>query len=283
MWLLNHIYACGTIAQDDDVSYTLATTLDERIVDMTINIGLIGKEGIVLATDSRTTWQYGELAYHDDNSQKLRRLTDKIGLMTSGYNRGSIDFLIDYFDRIYVPRMNANIAKLKYDGQLPDDYEFGYLYIVHNFAQAIRNELKPFVENYHAIKAAGGMTFVLAGYDGDTPKIFSVDVNTPTAPFVPRRCEKYHLSGVGGVGKYWVRKLDMVNLDLPADFLKRFAVMIALETIKIDDMCGEPLQLAFVDRNGYNDISEEVDSIKKSVDSEHKWLFEYLRVLKEKA
>jgi hypothetical protein len=36
--------------------------------DMSIAIGLIGKDGIVLATDSRTTNQEGGMTYHQDNA-----------------------------------------------------------------------------------------------------------------------------------------------------------------------------------------------------------------------
>ena len=46
----------------------------EEITDMSIIMGLIGTDGIILATDSRTTWQKSGLTYHNDNAKKLHKL-----------------------------------------------------------------------------------------------------------------------------------------------------------------------------------------------------------------
>ncbi len=173
--------------------------------------------------------------------------------------------------------MKSNIAKFKSDKTLADDFELSYLEVVNSFAKAMREEIKPFVESYNILKRAGGMDFVLAGYDKNAAKMFSVDVMDLATPFAPRECERYYISGVNEVGVYWTRKLNMNDLDLPIEFLKRFAVMVILETIKTDDMVGEPIQLAVVDKKGYHDITSEVDSIKPNLDSEHKWLFDYMK------
>ncbi len=168
------------------------------------------------------------------------------------------------------------IAKLKNNKELDANYELSYLEIVKSFANAIKAEVKPFVENYHALKIAGGMDFVLAGYYKGIAKTFSIDIYDLATPFAPRECEGYYFSGVNEVGMYWVRKLNMNNLDLPIDFLKKFAVMVMIETIKTDDMCGEPFQMAVIDKNGYHDLSSEVESIKAGLDSQNKWLYIYL-------
>ncbi len=55
--------------------YILYDTIQSKVVyredkvDMSIIMSLIGKDGIVLATDSRTTWQKHGFTYHNDNAK----------------------------------------------------------------------------------------------------------------------------------------------------------------------------------------------------------------------
>lgn len=249
---------------------------DEGIADMSIIVGLIGKDGIVLATDSRTTWQIGGMTYHNDNAKKMRQIKDNIGLMSYGYNSGYQHFLADYYEAVYVRDTNSNIETLKSKKELPSDFRLTFLETVQSFAKAIKNEVKPFIESYNSLKIVGGINFVLAGYDRGIPKIYSIGVNDLATPFVPSESERYYFGGVSEVGTYWVRKLNLANLVFDVAFLKRFAVMVVLETIKTSDMCGEPIQMAVIDSSGYHEVSNDVENIKSGLDPEQKWLFDYL-------
>ncbi|MGB3128353.1 MAG: hypothetical protein WBC11_01370, partial [Dehalococcoidia bacterium] len=55
--LLNHMHVYDTIDRVNDAIDAFATIPYEGVIDVTINIGLIGRDGVVLATDSRTAWQ----------------------------------------------------------------------------------------------------------------------------------------------------------------------------------------------------------------------------------
>jgi 20S proteasome alpha/beta subunit len=253
--------------------------LKEGKIDMSVAMGLIGIDGIVLATDSRLTMQEGNITYHEDTSQKLWKLTNEIGLMSTGYNSGYRHFLVDYCNAITLPELNKNIDTLKSSGKLPIDYKLNYLELVNHFAMAIREHVKPFVESYDALRLAGGMDFILAGYDKEEAKIFSIDVYNRATPFVPNICGRYYFSGVKEIGLYWKRKLNLERYNFPITFLKKLAVMIILETIKTHDMIGEPVQLAIIDKDGYHEISNEVENIKLELDLKNTWLYDYLERL----
>jgi hypothetical protein len=246
----------------------------KRVEDMTITVALKGIDGIVLATDSQLT-----MSTYNTYSSKLWRLTDKIGLISAGYDSGYRHFLIDYF----IHRLKVTAKDKSSNNQIE------FIEIVNMFSDFVRVHTKKYIESYSGIKTAGGMDFALVGYHDGLPKIYSIDMWDIATPFVPNECmEKFYFGGVSEIGLYWAKKIDLNNLKLPCKFLKKLAVMTILETIISSSMCSEPIQMAVVDQKGYHSIANmdenvyhdnnnEIANTKAVLDPEHKWLFDSLK------
>lgn len=248
--------------------YEVGNVITGERPDMSIAVGLIGTDGIVLATDSkRTEHEYSEI------TQKLWALTPNIGLMSLGWNSGYRHFLIDLYKERIAP---SNITN-------------SYLEIVEQFSSAVRGnfDLHRTEDAINLLKGANlSLDFVLAGYDLEhNPRIFAVE-SMSAIPFAPTEHRPYYFGGVQYIGIYWAKKIGLAsrlsNHKLSCEFLKKFAVMAILETIIFSDMVCEPIQLATVDKDGYHDNNKEVEIIKASLDSKQQWLYDYLEDTKKR-
>jgi predicted proteasome-type protease len=232
-----------------------------ELKDMSIVVGLIGNDGIVLATDSqRNKGNFSTI------SEKLFALTPNIGLMTLGYNAEFRRFVIESW---YEADQNTNKS-------------FSDIY--YQFALNFKAKIEPYFTKEFRLQlhlANESLDFIVGGYDTHKQARLMAISSSGRAPFIPSECEAYHIDGVRDVGYYWVKKVGIDRLiennQLNCEFLKRFAVMIILETIKFSGlMLCEPIQLAVVNKNGFHDISKEVDAIKSGLDSRQQWLYSYL-------
>jgi len=265
-----NISVYNSLACYDTINQAELVSCGDVESDMSIAIGLIGTDGIVLATDSRLSRQEGGATYHEDNSQKLWALTETIGLMSTGYNSGYRHFLVDYIQEIILPQVRQEIIKTQ-------KRDMSFIEVVDYCSQTIKEHVARYTKYYDVLKAAGGMDFILAGYDINTPKLFSIDVYNVITPFVPSESYRYCVSGVKDIGIHWIQTIGFNGMaPQPIEFLQKLAVTIILETAKVNDMVAEPIQLAIVDKEGYHDKSIDVDGIKVSLDPQHKWLYDYL-------
>jgi hypothetical protein len=213
---------------------------------------------------------------------------ESIGIMTHGYNSGYRHFLIEYFKSRWLPDIHHNIKKLQEQGKTSGELDF--MTIVDQFAYAVGDHIKHFTNKLEHLTSRynTNIDFVLAGYHKSVATIISISSDN-VIPFAPKQYPKSYYGGVNEVGIYWKQKLCLDKLELPIEFLKKFAVMAILETIKANDMCGEPIQMAVIDKTGfhgiamideeghYHDDKGEIEDIKNSLDAEHKWLFDYLK------
>ncbi|MFC1995201.1 hypothetical protein ACFLVK_02195 [Chloroflexota bacterium] len=234
-------------------------------LNMSVVVGLIGNNGIVLATDSQRTKRNYRIKV-----TKLWALTPNIGIMTFGYHGGYRQFLINLWKE-----KKAHIDNIGYQS-------------VDMFASEVKENIAKYFGSkskykpLEVLKLAGeGFDFVLAGYDvQNNPHIMSVS-SMSQVPFIPEECTPCHIDGIKDIGIYWSKKTgvdDMItNHQLSCDFLKKFAVMIILETIVFSDIVCEPIQLAVIDEKGYQDKSAEVESIKQELDSKQQWLYNALK------
>jgi 20S proteasome alpha/beta subunit len=237
-----------------------------RKKDMSIVVSLIGMDGIVLATDSqRNKGNYSTI------SEKLFALTPNIGLMTLGYNAEFRRFVIESW-------LEAN-----------QNINCSYSDICFNFALNFKNKIEPYFTKEFRLQlylSKDSLDFIIGGYDTNKQsRIFSIS-SSGNMPFSPLECEPCYIDGIKEVGIYWSKKTKVDELiakqKLSCEFLKRFAVMVILETIKFSElMVCEPIQLAVIDKetNQFRDVSSEVDKIKGDLDPKQKWLYNYLDTL----
>jgi 20S proteasome alpha/beta subunit len=237
--------------------------IEER-QDMSIAVGLIGTDGIVLATDSKTV--EGKYA---GRVRKLWKFNDYIGVMSIGFNTGYRHFLVSLFKERLA---NYNTAK-SYD-EIANQLASG---IRENFGQYATEQTKKVLQLLNQ-----SLDFILAGYDSQQiPRITAIEYRGHPM-FSPHETPYPHyFGGVGEIGRYWVKKIGIEIKQLPCEFLKKLATMIILETILYSDMCGEPIQMAIIDKEGYHDRSNEIEGIKASFDSKQQWLYDYLGEVKK--
>ena len=244
----------------DIISQHEVANIEDK-TDMSIAIGLIGTDGIVLGTDSQSTYlQYNK------QTQKLRKLTDSIGLMSLGYNSDYQHFLIKQL--LMMPSVKDFIEEVT----ICSDY--------------IRRHVKTFAyPDLSILKGNSQIEFVFAGYDSELkPRIISLDSAKSQTPFAPTEYELSYVGGVDSIAYNWIKRIgyekriDCEDLRFPCAILKKFMVMILLETFRVSNMCSEPIQMAVItQQNGYQPITkDEISEIKNSLDYKQQWLYDYL-------
>ena len=227
-------------------------------------MGLIGTGGIVLGTDSQSTYlQYNK------QTQKLWKLTDNIGLMSIGYNSDYQHFLIKQLLKMPI---NDFINEV----EICSDY--------------IRKHVGRFAyPDLSSLRGNSQIEFVFAGYDSEMkPRIISSDSAKSQTPFALTECELSYVGGVDSIAINWIKRISYEkrigydNLCFPCEILKKFMVMVLLETFRFSNMCSEPIQMAVItQKDGYQIIDKhEINEIKNALDNNQQWLYDYLASIK---
>jgi 20S proteasome alpha/beta subunit len=245
---------CHDIISQNQVS------IIEGKTNMSIAMGLIGIDGIVLGTDSQSTYlQYNK------QTQKLWKLTDSIGLMSIGYNSDYQHFLI------------KQLLKMPIND---------FIVEVENCSDYVRKHVSKFAyPNLSSLRGESQIEFIFAGYDSEMkPRIICSDSAKSQTPFSLTECELSYVGGVDSIAYNWIKKIGYEkrigceDLRFPCEFLKKFMVMVLLETFRVSNVCSEPIQMAVVtQQNGYQPITmDEINKIKNSLDDKQQWLYDYL-------
>jgi 20S proteasome alpha/beta subunit len=229
---------------------------------MSIAMGFIGKDGIVLATDSYLSIvnDSGNLERTDDNSQKLWQITPFVGCTSigsqEGYRKWLIDQLIKYSQNT---KKVDDFDKLcgKYINIMKDDH----LRRIKGFSDTLVKSIEG-----HYI-----MRMLIGGYDKDgTPRIISVDSSwIHGLPFTHDKVTSYRIHGADNIGEYWMKRFNLQKIvadGLEVKALKRLAVFIINETSLYFPYVGGRIQLATITgKVGFKNISDEVKDIKDSI------------------
>ena len=205
---------------DKDVTKTGTTTL-----------GMICKDGVVMATETRATM--GNLIAHK-TTKKLYQIDEHLGLATAGLV-GDLQILARYLNA------EANLYRLKRDQKMP----------VKSAATLMSNILnqRKFFPYY--------VQLILAGFDKTGGHVFSLDAAGGAIP------DKYTAGGSGSPYVYGVLE-DNYQEGLSTDSGIDIAIRAITAAKNRDSASGGEINVAVITKDGFKEIPEE--EIKKRIE-----------------
>jgi 20S proteasome alpha/beta subunit len=224
---------------------------------------MVGKDGIVLSTDSRMVdiAQGGMDRRHQDNAIKLHKLNN-VGLAFLG-DTAYGDHLIDIY--------KSKCLKSEYD----------MWNVVRSFSVFVRKD----ATLYMSVQQLGGspsLVFLLAGYNPrNDPEMYKLDDTSDMLLYAPKKKPSPQCLGVGEqLAQSWFDRLEVGEMDV--EMLKRLSVFLILEVAHISDYVNRIIQMYVINTSGIQSISKtEMRGLKREADQEHRRLTnnfqEYLR------
>ena len=197
----------------------------------TTTLGMVCKEGVVIATETRATM--GTLIAHKE-TKKLYKIDEHLALATAGLV-GDLQVLARYLNA------EANLYRLKRNSKMP----------VESAATLMSNILnqRKFMPYY--------VQLILGGYDQTGGHVYSLDAAGGAIP------DKYTAGGSGSPYVFGVLE-DLYKDDLSVDE----AVDIAVRAIKAsksrDSASGGMTNIAVITKDGFKPISQE--EVKKRLE-----------------
>jgi proteasome beta subunit len=206
--------------ESNDVTKTGTTTL-----------GMVCKDGVVIATESRATM--GTLIAHKD-TKKLYKIDEHLVLATAGLV-GDLQVLARYLNA------EANLYRLKREVRMP----------VKSAATLMSNILnqRKFYPYY--------VQLILGGYDDTGGYIYSLDAAGGAIP------DKYNSAGSGSPYVYGVLE-DTYKDDLTISEGIDIAIRAITAATSRDSASGGKIDIAVVTKDGFKEISK--DEIKKRME-----------------
>jgi len=211
---------------------------------MSIALVFIGTDGILLATDSRMTVGTDiNVDYWDDNSQKLWKLTDNLGLTSVGSQQGYRQHLIEICQRRLKESGVDNLSE-KAISLLTDIVRVDYMHQL----ETLGILAKEFLRNKFGV--------IVGGYDDDDkPTILSIRAFTAASdiPFATDIRRLFWIDSASGIAEHLLIETKMIEElrhGLSLNVLKRLAALFIEET-KISNNCiGGKIQMATVTKDG---------------------------------
>jgi proteasome beta subunit len=194
----------------------------------TTTLGMVCKDGVVIATESRATM--GTLIAHK-MTKKLYKIDEHLVLATAGLV-GDVQILARYLNA------EANLYRLKRDIKMP----------VKSAATLMSNILnqRKFYPYY--------VQLILGGYDDTGGYIYSLDAAGGAIP------DKYNSAGSGSPYVYGVLE-DTYKDDLTITEGIDIAIRAITAATSRDSASGGKIDIAVVTKDGFREISKE--EIKK--------------------
>lgn len=191
----------------------------------TTTVGVICKDGVILASDTRVTMGY--YVAHK-RGKKIYKIDDHLAMTIAGV-------LADAQRTVDVLAANAQLYKLN----------FGRLMPVSSAARLIANLL------FFSSRRTPLLTHVLiGGVDDSGPHVFSLD------PFGSLTEEKCVAKGSGSPIAYGVLE-DRYKEDMSVKEVLPMVVKAMDSAMKRDAASGDSFNVAVIDRNGYRELTEE--------------------------
>lgn len=203
----------------DDVKKTGTTTL-----------GMVCKDGVVIATEQRATM--GTLIAHK-KTKKLYKIDNHLALATAGLV-GDLQSLARYLSA------EANLYRLKRDAPMP-------VKSASTLMANIMNQRK-FMPYY--------VQLVLGGYDADGGHVYALDAAGGSIP------DKYTSAGSGSPYVFGVLE-DHYKENMSKEDGVNLAVRAISSAISRDSASGGMISVAYVSKNGFEAISE--DEVKQKM------------------
>jgi 20S proteasome alpha/beta subunit len=204
---------------------------------MTLTICIIGKNGIVLASDSRAS----AVLFSNDTVRKIFRLNDYFAVGISGDGSLAMHFLSLISDKLDFTKGVTDLAEqLRKHGKEKFDEFFSHL----------------------APKDRSSLSILLAGYTiSGEPVIYRLGSDDN---FVPRRSTTgFDCIGVPYIANYLLNRL--YEPDISTEHAAELATFCIKETSSQDYSVGGPTQIAtFSNKEKYFELSRlEIDKIEK--------------------
>ena len=197
----------------------------------TTTLGIVCKEGVVIATETRATM--GTLIAHKE-TKKLYKIDEHIALATAGLV-GDLQVLARYLNA------EANLYRLKRDVKMP----------VQSAATLMSNIMnqRKFYPYY--------VQLILGGFDSTGGHIYSLDAAGGAIP------DKYTSGGSGSPYVYGVLE-DSYEENMTVDQGIDIAIRAIDAAKKRDSASGGLTNIAVITKDGFKEISQ--DEIKKRID-----------------
>ncbi|MCK4313753.1 archaeal proteasome endopeptidase complex subunit beta [Candidatus Bathyarchaeota archaeon] len=189
----------------------------------TTTIGIVCKNGVVLASDTRVTM--GSYVAHK-RGKKIYRIADHLAMTISGS-------VADAQRTVDVLTANAQLYKLNIGRPMP----------ISSAARLIANLL--FSSRYAPLIAQ----VLIGGVDDTGPHVFSLD------PFGSLTEEKCVATGSGSPIAYGVLE-DKFKEDMSAEQILPVIVKAVGSAMKRDAASGDSFNIAVIDEKGYRELTE---------------------------
>ena len=190
----------------------------------TTTLGMVCKEGVVIATEQRATM--GTLIAHKA-TKKLYKIDNHLALATAGLV-GDLQTLARYLSA------EANLYRLKRDAKIP----------VKSAATLMANILnqRKFAPYY--------VQLILGGYDDSGGFVYSLDAAGGAIP------DKYTSAGSGSPYVFGVLE-DTFKDDLSTDEGIDLAIRAITAAMNRDSASGGMISVAVINKDGFKEISDE--------------------------
>lgn len=203
---------------------TVHKTLDELTFKGTTTVGAVGRDGVVLASDTRVTM--GDLVVHK-RGKKVYKIDDNLALTISGV-------LADAQRTVEILRANSRIYRLERKAVMPVSVAARLLA---NFFFSYR--LSPFVAH-----------ILIGGVDDTGSHLFALD------PFGSTTEEKYVATGSGSPIAYGVLE-ERYREGLPLREVLPIVVRSVNSAMKRDVGSGDSFDVSVIDEAGYRELSAD--------------------------
>jgi len=198
---------------------------DRMVLRGTTTIGVMCKDGVILASDTRVTFGTGFVAHK--HGKKVYQIDDHLAMTLSGA-------LADAQWTVDILKANARLYKLNTGRPMP----------VGSAARLIANlffsaRLAPFIAQ-----------ILVAGLDATGPHVYSLD------PFGSLTEDKCVATGSGSPIAYGVLE-DQYKEDMEIKGLLPIIVRALDSAMKRNSFTGDSFDVAVIDAQGYRELSKE--------------------------
>lgn len=198
--------------------------IENLVFKGTTTIGVVGKDGVILASDTRVTM--GSFVAHK-KGKKVYRIDDHLAMTISGN-------VADAQRTVEILKANARLYRLENRRPMP----------VNSAGRLIANLF--FSSRFAPMIAQ----ILVGGIDDSGPRIFALD------PFGSLTEEKCVATGSGSPIAYGVLE-DKYKEDLSLSEAIPIVVQSVISAMKRDTASGDSFDVAIIDKEGYRDLSEE--------------------------
>lgn len=198
--------------------------INQLVLKGTTTIGLVCKNSVVLASDTRVTM--GSYVAHK-HGKKIYKIDDHLAMTISGG-------VADAQRTVDILKVNAQLYKLNMDRPMP----------VSSAARLIANLL--FSSRYAPLIAQ----VLIGGMDDTGPHVFSLD------PFGSLTEEKCVATGSGSPIAYGILE-DRFKEDMSAEEVLPVIVKAVDSAMKRDTASGDSFNVAVIDVKGYRELTKE--------------------------